>query len=158
MKYLWAAAATALTGMASAASAQDGAVPSVNRGDFVASMNAEFARLDANGDGRVTAAEVDASQRQAAQAEALRQNRMVFDRLDADGNGTLTPEEFGQLANPAAIPIDATPMMTQLDLDGDGAITLVEHRTATQANFDRIDGDRDGVITPAEMRVAGIIQ
>ncbi len=158
MRYVSIATVMALAALAPPALAQDADVPSVNRGDFVASMNAEFARLDGDGDGRVTRAEVEASQRQAAQAEALRQNRLVFDRLDADGNGTLTPDEFAQLANPAAIPIDAAPMMAQLDGDGDGLITLVEHRTATQANFDRIDGDRDGVVTPAEMRVAGIIR
>ena len=46
--------------------------------------------------------------------------------------------------------------MAELDTDRDGSITLVEYRIATQGNFDRIDSDRDGVVTDAEMLAAGI--
>ena len=41
---------------------------------------------------------------------------------------------------------------------GEGAITLIEYRVATQGNFDRIDTDRDGTITPVEMRAGGIVR
>lgn len=128
----------------------------VTRAQFIQQMDAEFARLDADSSGFVTAEEITASQRSAAQAEALRQNQAVFARLDADKNGTLSPQEFAALANPGAIPVDATPLMQQFDGDRDGTITLIEYRVSTQANFDRVDGDRDGIVTPMEMRAAGI--
>ena len=137
------------------ASAQE--PPAVERAQFVAQMDAEFARLDGDGDGIVTPAEIAQSQRGAAQAEALRQNRVVFDGLDANGNGQLSPQEFARLANLQAVPVDAAPLMEQFDTNGDGTITLIEYRVATQGNFDQIDTDRDGTITPLEMRAAGIV-
>lgn len=145
------------------ASAQDAAPGNLaaegeplSRAEFVQQMDAEFARLDGDGSGFVTAEEIVAAQRSAAQAEALRQNQAVFARLDTDGNGMLSQQEFAALANPGAIPVDATPLMQQFDGDRDGTITLIEYRVTTQANFDRVDGDRDGIVTPMEMRAAGI--
>ena len=132
--------------------------PAVGRAQYVAQMDAEFARLDADSNGIATAQEIAAQQAAAARAEALRQNRSVFDGLDADGNGALTPEEFAALANPAAIQTDPSPMLTSFDSDGDGAISLLEYRVTTQARFDSIDADRDGTISPVEMRSAGIIR
>ncbi len=129
---------------------------SLKRSDFIAEMDAEFARLDGDGNGKVVKQEVAAAQAAAAKEEALRQNRNVFDKLDQDRNGTLEPAEFAILANPDAIPVDAAPVMAMFDADADGSITLIEYRVATQANFDRADGDRDGVVTPEEMRAAGI--
>lgn len=140
--------------------ARDGGPPTttepLSRAAFIAQMDVEFKRLDGDGNGMVTPEEIVASQQAAAQAEALRQNRIIFERIDTDGDNLLTPEEFAALANPSAIPVDATPLMTQFDTDRDGIITVVEYRIATQANFDRVDSDRDGVATDSEMRAAGI--
>jgi hypothetical protein len=33
----------------------------------------------------------------------------------------------------------------------------VEHRAATVANFDRLDADKDGIVTAAEMKAGGIL-
>ncbi|UIP07710.1 EF-hand domain-containing protein [Erythrobacter sp. SDW2] len=140
---------------ATGANAQQAAEP-LTRQVFITQMDAEFKRLDGDGNGMVVAAEIVASQQQDAQAEALRQNQIVFGQLDKNGDNQLSPEEFSALANPSAIPVDATPLLNQFDTDRDGIITLVEYRIATQANFDRVDSDRDGVITDMEMRAAGI--
>lgn len=128
----------------------------LTRADFVLEMDAEFARLDRDGSRVLLPEEIEAVQREAARAEALRQNQQVFTGLDKDASGTLDLQEFAALANPDAIPVDAAPLMTQFDTDRDGAITLVEYRIVTQGNFDRIDSDRDGVVTPLEMRAAGL--
>ena len=128
----------------------------IDRASFIRQMDAEFARLDLDGSGFVVPEEIIESQRQSARAEALRQNQIVFGQLDANADGVVTPQEFAALANPDAIPVDATPLMSQFDSDQDQVITLVEYRIATQGNFDRIDTDRDGVVTPVEMRAAGI--
>ena len=77
--------------------------------------------------------------------------------LDRDGNGVLTAEEFAGLVNPQAIPADPAPLMQAFDANGDGIITLVEYRVRTQANFDAVDSDRDGVVTNSEMQAAGIV-
>ena len=143
-------------GLSISAQAQD--IPDVERAQFVAQMDADFVQLDANGDGTVTREEILTNQRQAAQSEALRQNRAVFETLDIYDNAMLSPEEFAQLANPQAVPIDAGPLLTQYDTNGDGAITLIEYRVATQASFDSIDADRNGTITALEMRGAGIVR
>ena len=140
--------------------AQEAAAPAaaepLTRQTFIAQMDAEFQRLDSDGNGMVVPEEITTSQQRSAQAEAIRQNQVVFAQLDANADGQLSPQEFAALANPSAIPVDATPLMTQFDTDRDGIITLVEYRIATQANFDRVDSDRDGVITDMEMGAAGI--
>lgn len=139
-----------------AAPAAAEAEQALSRAQFVQQMDAEFARLDRDGSRFVTAEEIVASQRSAAETEALRQNRAVFAQLDADGNGALSAGEFAALANPGAIPVDAAPLLQQFDRDKDSTITLIEYRISTQANFDRIDSDRDGMVTAVEMRAAGI--
>ncbi len=150
----------ALSFIASPLTAQEavpGAEP-LSRADFILQMDAEFARFDGDGNGFIKPEEIVASQRQAAQNEALRQNAQVFAGLDKDANGQLSAQEFTALANPDAIPVSAEPLMQQFDSDQDGVITLVEYRIATQANFDTIDSDRNGMVTDMEMRAAGIVR
>ncbi len=152
------AMACAFVVLSSAANAQSSDTPGepLSRAEFIVQMDREFSRFDQDGNGVVLPEEIAASQRQAAQAEALRQNRSAFQNLDRDGDGTLSPDEFAALANPDALPINPDPLMQQFDSDRDGVVTLVEYRISTQANFDRIDSDRDGVVTSMEMQSAGI--
>lgn len=157
MSYRFAFAALALGAVAfSPAAAQDGGEP-ISRASFITTMDANFAALDGNGDGQVTAQEAMEAQRRATYDEALRQNQQIFGQLDRDGDGMLTAQEFSGLVNPQSIPADPAPLLQQFDVNGDGTITLVEYRTRTQANFDAIDTDRDGVVTPMEMQAAGIV-
>ncbi len=37
-------------------------------------------------------------------------------------------------------------------------MTPVEHRVLTLSGYDRLDADRDGVLTAAEQRAAGLIK
>jgi len=50
------------------------------------------------------------------------------------------------------------PILAQHDLNKDGRITLVEFRTAKLANFDRMDADKDGIVSIAEMKAAGLVK
>ena len=155
MKYYIAIGSAVL--LAGSVSAQETADPApLTRADFVVQMDAEFRALDLDGSNVILPEEIEATQREAARNEALRQNAAVFANLDRYGNGMLDASEFAALANPDAIAVSSAPLLAQFDTDGDGAITLVEYRIVTQGNFDRIDSDRDGVITPLEMRSAGI--
>jgi hypothetical protein len=61
----------------------------------------------------------------------------LFARLNADRNGVPTPGEFAALVQDPG--------------NRDQVITMVEYRAATLANVDRLDTDKDGVRTGAEI-------
>ena len=118
-------------------------------------MDAQFRAQDPNGDGKLTRAEIEASERAKTLAAAQAQNRAIVAQLDADHNGVLYPNEFAGLVQSPPLP-DVGPIMTRLDSNRDQVVTLVEYRAATLANFDRLDTDHDGVVTGAEMRAGGL--
>src|SRR5687768_14426670 len=81
--------------------------------------------------------------------------RAQFMQLDADKSGFLSPAEFAKLtASPA--PANGLPMLTREDINRDNQVSMIEHRTATLANFDRLDTDKNGVVTAAEMKAGGV--
>ena len=126
----------------------------IARSVFIASMDTEFRKMDADKNGTVTRVEIEAFERAVSVVKAQAKNRQLFARLDADRNGQLSAAEFARLASPA--PVDAAPMLSRMDLNRDQSLTLVEYRTATLSNFDRLDADKNGVVTPAEMKTAGV--
>jgi len=132
------------------------AVP-VPRTDFIKTMDVEFARMDANKDNVVTKVEIEQYQRANSLAEARSKVRALFVQLDTDKNGQLSTAEFDKMAVTTAPP-NAAPVLGPNDLNRDGKITLVEFRTAKLSNFDRMDADKDGVVSVAEMRAAGLIK
>ena len=128
----------------------------VPRTNFLATMDAEFRRMDANKNNVVTRLEIEQYQRATAAARAQARSRTAFAALDSDKNGQLSPAEFDRLQK---IPQpNATPVLAQADLDKDGTVTLVEYRTAKLANFDRMDADKDGIVSVAEMKAAGLLK
>jgi hypothetical protein len=147
MGYLWMASAALLV-MQQAAVTQPGP-----RSDYLKVMDGQFRQLDADGDGKVMPQEVVAKEARDQRAQALALNRKIFGDLDKDRNGSLSADEFGGLVGtpPSA---DPRPFMQRMDLDKDGTVTLVEHRTVLLATFDAIDSDKDGVVTPAEMQAS----
>jgi hypothetical protein len=145
-----------LAGATTPAIAQAPAGPSaIPRDRFIADMDAEFRKMDADKNGLLTKVEIEQYQKLQAIAQAQARNRALFARLDADRNGQLSPAEFAKLVT-APPPANAQPMLTRMDSNRDSQISLVEHRTATLANFDRLDTDKDGIVTPAEMKAGGI--
>ncbi len=118
-------------------------------------MDAQFRAQDPNNDGKLTRAEIEAAERAKVFAAAQAQNRQLFAQLDGDRSGTLSPAEFAALVQQPALP-DVGGIMNRLDGNRDQVVTLVEYRAATLANFDRLDTDHDGIVTGAEMRAGGI--
>ena len=143
--------------MVAPAAAAPAPVP-VPRTAFISAMDSEFARIDANKDGVATRAEIEAFERSAAEATLKARAATAFATLDTDHNGQLTLAEFTKVNEAVPIKVDAAPFLAQEDINKDGKVTLVEHRTAKLANFDRMDADKDGIVTPAEMKAAGLIK
>ena len=112
----------------------DGAV---TQAEIDAYRGARFAEADTDGDGFLTAAEMTAFAQ--AQREVRQQERRtamataLVDRLDTDDDGRLSAEEAAQ--GTRMLPFD------RIDADSDGAITADELR---QARADRQDGGRRG--------------
>ena len=127
----------------------------VSRGMFLGSMDAEFRKMDADKNGTVTRAEIVDFERAISILKTRTANRALFAKLDADRNGQVSQAEFARLASAPPAPNPA-PMLQRFDLNKDQAIGLVEYRTGTLANFDRMDSDKDGFVSPAEMAAAGV--
>lgn len=148
-------ASVSMAGAAAQAKADLPPSPPLIRNQFIADMGAEFRKMDVDRNGQLSRTEIEQYQQAQAIAQAEARNRQLFAELDTDKNGRLSPAEFAKLVRPPAAS-SAQPMLARMDSNRDQQISLVEHRTATLANFDRIDADRNGVVTPAEMKAGGI--
>jgi Ca2+-binding EF-hand superfamily protein len=144
------------TGVSAAVPAPNAsAAQPIPRAVFLKNMDADFARMDANHDGKVTKEEIEASERATAMRQVMARNQEIFRELDTDHNGQLSPAEFAQF-HAQVPPANGTPMLQHFDANHDGVISQVEFRAGTLANFDRLDTDKDGVVTSAEMKAGGI--
>ncbi|MFK7764824.1 MAG: EF-hand domain-containing protein [Roseobacter sp.] len=103
----------------------------------------QFEKLDENGDGQITRAEM----------EAMRANR--FTRADANGDGDISLEEMQELGAERAR-AHATRIMERLDRNDDGVLSADEMPSGDRASrrFDRVDADEDGVISKVEFDAA----
>jgi Ca2+-binding EF-hand superfamily protein len=150
-----AAVATAQTAVPPA-SGPNSAQP-VPRATFIQTMDAEFRLIDADKNNILTRKEIEDAQRASLARAAQRQNAALFQLLDKDKNGTLTAGEFAALPMNRAQP-NAAPLLAQTDGNRDGSVTLVEYRAGKLVNFDRMDTDKDGVVSASEMKAAGLIK
>jgi hypothetical protein len=100
---------------------------------------ARLTAADTDGDGKLSPAELTAmglSQMQAQmQARAEDRAARMIDRLDADKDGALAIDEMASRAMPAQ-------MFTRLDADGDGALSEAEIAAAKDRMADRMGGKR----------------
>ena len=131
------------------------AATSLPRAQFITDMDTEFRKMDADKNGQLTRTEIEQFQKLQAVAQAQARNQAMFAQLDADKNGQLSAAEFSKISTspPAA---NGQPMIARMDGNRDGQVSLIEHRTATLSNFDRIDTDKNGIVTGAEMKAGGI--
>ena len=108
------------------------------------SASESFSKMDADGDGQVTA------------AEHARGARAMFIAMDRNGDGRVTSEEM-TAAQPAvgsgtaesrALP--AADKIRAVDRNHDKVLTLREHVAGAREMFARMDGNRDGRLDEAE--------
>jgi Ca2+-binding EF-hand superfamily protein len=130
----------------------------ISKATLNAKLAADYADMDTDKNGKVTAAEVDARLVKSAETKiaAIKKERdAAFAKLDANNDGSVSRAEFDEKAKlPTVKQPDAKPFLAQFDVNKDGAISLEEFRTPTLANFARLDLNKDGVLTPAEMKTA----
>lgn len=142
----------------------------LTRAEAQASAGQMFARMDANKDGKLDAAD------RAARHAAMQAKR--FAALDANSDGSISKAEWDQHGadrqakraewkeKRAAAAGEAGEgkrgmrghhgkrgdhgMMMKADTDGDKAISQAEFETAALARFDRLDANKDGQVTAEE--------
>lgn len=130
----------------------------VTRMELSAELDKDYADLDADSDGKVTPAEINTRLVKSAEAqvELLKKERdAAFARLDTNGDGSISRAEFDERAKlPTIKEPDAKPFLDRFDANKDEAISKDEFRTPTLANFDKLDKDKNGTLTPAERKAA----
>jgi Ca2+-binding EF-hand superfamily protein len=108
-------------------------------------VDKEFAMMDADKDGKVSAAE------HAAGAKAM------FEKMDSDKDGKVTAAEMtaahkavtGRKA--AKSDMSSEDKIKAVDANGDGILTAEEHATASESMFAKMDADKDGLLSKKEM-------
>jgi len=148
-------------GLAAAQTARDA---DWTRAEAVARAEARFAKLDTNSDGKITSEE-----------RAVRKDDRVeqrFARMDADKNGAITLAEMkaaqaqreqmrgergqggGGRHGMRGGHGGRGGMDAMVDADHDGTITKAEFEAPALARFDRLDTDKNGVVTKVERDAA----
>ncbi|HXG80703.1 MAG TPA: EF-hand domain-containing protein [Sphingomicrobium sp.] len=130
----------------------------VSRTEVSAKLDADYADLDADKNGKVDAAEINARLVKSAQAQieaAKKERDGAFAKLDTNADGTLTKAEWeAGVKIPVAKEPDAKPFLDRFDANKDGGITREEFRAPTLANFEKLDSNKDGNVTPDEVKNA----
>ena len=149
-----AAALIALIALPAAAQAQ-GQPQSITRAQVVSNADRQFAAMDANHDGVLTRAEMDNFARNQVIGAAMERNKAMFDALDTNHDGKLSREEFAKLIGQLPTP-NTGPLFAKLDPRHTGKITRDAFRAAALVNFNKVDTNHDGIVTPAEQRAAAM--
>jgi Ca2+-binding EF-hand superfamily protein len=111
-----------------------------------------FQRFDGNGDGKVTS------------AEFLKVGKQDLQAFDLNKDGKVSKEEFldpkpHHLVNASAADLAQAKQIwakqfDSLDTDKNGVLSDAEHENAGKRSFARMDKNKDGAITLAEMSAA----
>ncbi len=138
-----------------AARAGDGNAPPrmMGRGRGPGEGMGPMARMDADGDGKVSSAEfVDG-------------HVALFKKVDESGSGAVSLEEIGSRAKgmrgfghggpgkggPGGPKMNVDKRFAELDKDSDGKVTKAEAEAGHKAKFEQIDANKDGVVDAAEI-------
>jgi len=132
---------------------QQQAPQQITRAQVSQQLDTEFKDLDANKDGKLSKAEIQAAMtRRAAEAQTQvnAQAKAVFDKLDTNHNGSISLTEFQASEKISLDPAKVDARIAQLDTNKDGVVSADEYRNGTLAQFDKADTNHDGVISAAD--------
>jgi Ca2+-binding EF-hand superfamily protein len=105
-------------------------------------VSGQFAKMDANGDGGVSA------------DEHATGTAAMFATMDANGDGSVTVEEMdaSQAAMGGDTRMTSADKIKVVDTDSDGALTRDEHEQGARTMFDQMDANHDGSLTQSELQ------
>lgn len=103
-----------------------------------------FQMMDSNGDGKISAEEHEAGAKK------------MFEKMDANKDGKVTAAEMDaaheQIAGKSAKPqMSAADKIKVVDTNHDGVLSAEEHVAGAKMMFDKMDTDKDGFLTKAEV-------
>lgn len=130
----------------------------LTKAQFLKLIDARFVAMDANKDGQLSRQEIEAAEAkaQAQRLTALNQRReAAFKKLDTNKDGQLNLAEFnaGAPIPPQPKP-DGSKAMVRMDGNKDQVVTIQEYRAGPNADFDKLDANKDGRLSPQERAAA----
>jgi Ca2+-binding EF-hand superfamily protein len=149
-------AAAAIVASSAALGQQNAAPKPITRSGISSTLDSTFAAADANHDGSLNIAEIQAVQARDLQqvtAQLRARLQVNFRQLDTNKDGQLS---FAEYAASAAVKPNETPaqVLQKLDSNHDGKISAAEYKAPRLALFDRADLNHDGMVTVDEARRA----
>ena len=134
---------------------------SLSRAEFTARIDKRFARLDADGNGAVTADERGARKALRGKTAGAKPDRVArrFAQIDTNDDGMVTLAEMqaadaGRAARKAARGGQAKVRgLGRVDADRNGVISRTEFQARALTRFARLDTNRDGLLARAERQV-----
>lgn len=128
------------------------------RADVMAKANERFAKIDANNDGVIDAAEIAAHREQmrAARAERLASMSEEDKAKMQERRGMMKQRwaKRGGTSDPARVGRGKGDWLARLDTNGDGLISRDEFVAPMMSRFDRMDANNDGIVTAEERAAA----
>lgn len=118
-------------------------------------MERLLVRVDGNGDGKVTRTEFDGDRpeegRRGSRSQRVAERRqLLFSFYDRNGDGVIEKAEY-EAGRAEEIEFGKRRRLHALDRNGDGKVTLEEYTADARFRFLRLDLDRDGRITAADL-------
>ena len=151
------AAPTVAPTPAGQAAQQQQAPKPITKAEFTANIDARFGAVDSNKDGSLSAAEIGAVQQKALQQAAATQQQRIeaeFKKLDTNKDNQLSIAEFRAAAPGVRASETPAQMLAQIDSNKDGKVSAAEYRALPMTNFERMDTNKDGIVTPQEVDAA----
>jgi hypothetical protein len=148
----------AVPALATAAQPAKPAAQAPTRTALINAMQANFKTIDTNGDGTLSAAELQAAEGKVQQQRIAQLRARVdgeFTKLDTNKDGQLSKAEFMAAAptTPTSPPNGAA-LLSQLDKNKDGKVSIDEYRAPILSRFDAVDTNHDGTVSQTERQAA----
>jgi EF-hand domain pair/EF hand len=147
----------AAVALGSPAYAQQQAPKPVTRAAVAGQLDGAFAAADANHDGSLSVAEIQAledKELQQVQANLRARAQAQFKTLDTNKDGQLSLQEFSAATPSVKANETGAQLLQKLDANHDGKVSAAEFRTPRLGQFDKVDLNHDGTVTPDEERRA----